>query len=271
MKFKSKKNPIQVCFINKKAVNVKKKKLFVRRVKDNIRFGENIDDMKFGNVTIIREKNRYYMCLPLKRKIHNQETPYKAVSLDPGVRTFQTFYSEEGLVGKLGDKTIEKLKSLYFREDSLKSELTGKLSRKTKYNLKKRCFFLRTKVKNIVRDLHSKSCNWLTRNFKYIFLPSFNVKNMVKREKRNIGKSTVRAMLSLSHFKFKQRLLDMAETRGCKVKICNESYTSKTCGNCGKLKLDLGAQKVFSCSGCSTEIDRDYNGARNIYLKNISH
>lgn len=268
MKFKSKRNPVQVCFLNKKALNVKKKTLFVRRIKEPISFKENIENFEFGSLTVVREKNRYYMCFPLKRKSSNKKTKFKVVALDPGVRTFQTFYSE-GLVGKLGDNTINRLKSIYTKEDKLKSHIKQTKKKKTRYNLRKRCFLLRTKVKNIVRDMHRKSCNWLTSNFKEIFLPSFNVKKMVKKKDRVIGRSTVRSMLALSHFSFKERLLFTAKSRGCNVHICNEAYTSKTCGRCGKIKDNLGGNKVFKCSNCFIEIDRDYNGARNIYLKNI--
>ena len=141
--------------------------------------------------------------------------------------------------------------------------------------MKKRCFLLRTKVKNIVNDLHKKTSSWLTRNFKYIFLPSFDVKPMIKKkerkQKRKLRKTIVRSMLALSHFSFKQRLLHMAKSRGCKVKICNEAWTSKTCGNCGSINKNLKANKIFKCSSCNIIIDRDYNGARNIYLRNTQN
>ena len=59
----------------------------------------------------------------------------------------------------------------------------------------------------------------------------------------------------------------MSKYRRCKIHICNEAYTSKTCGCCGNLNNYLGGSKTFNCSECGILIDRDYNGARNIYLK----
>ena len=271
MKPKSKKNNRQVCFCNKNALNLANKTLFVRRVNEPIIFKENIDDFEFGDFTILREKNRYYICFPLKRNVVNLKTQYKSVALDPGVKTFQTFYSEEGIIGKLGDETFEDIKRIYFREDKLKSKTSNlKLSKRKKYNIRRRCFLLRTKVKNKVKQLHIKCCSWLTNTFKYIFLPSFNVKNMVKKENgRKINKTVVRSMLALSHYAFKERLIHMAYSKGCKVDICSEAYTSKTCGWCGNIKHNLTSQRVYNCSSCGISIDRDYNGARNIYLKNI--
>ncbi len=47
----------------------------------------------------------------------------------------------------------------------------------------------------------------------------------------------------------------------------SEEYTSKTCGNCGVLKNNLGGSKVLNCGSCGLKIDRDINGSRNILLK----
>lgn len=273
MKFKSRKAPKQVCYVNKTAFT--KGVFFPRRVKYKAKLKFKDDISKYadhGTLTIVYEKGKYYTCFPLTREYQNLDTPYTAVALDPGVKTFQSFYSEEGLVGKFGDRTFEHLKGLYHLEDTLKSALVSrKLARKTKRNIKNRCCSLRTKVKNVVDDLHRKTCNWLTSTFKYIFLPSFNVKPMVCKDGRVIGKSTARAMLSLSHFSFKQRLLHMGQSRGCEVNICSEAYTSKTCGCCGAQKNDLGGSREYTCTTCGLEIDRDYNGARNIYLRNTQY
>ena len=50
----------------------------------------------------------------------------------------------------------------------------------------------------------------------------------------------------------------------------NEAFTSKTCCNCGYIKTDLGANKVFHCDKCDIEILRDLNGAINILLRYLS-
>ena len=56
----------------------------------------------------------------------------------------------------------------------------------------------------------------------------------------------------------------------CKVVICDEDYTSKTCGKCGKIHEKLSGSKLFKCPYCHIEIDRDVNGARNILLRCIT-
>jgi putative transposase len=48
----------------------------------------------------------------------------------------------------------------------------------------------------------------------------------------------------------------------------DESYTSKTCTNCGVMN-DVKDSERYECKSCKIEIDRDLNGARNIMLKGI--
>ena len=270
MNFKSKRSLRKTCSINKTAF--KNGVYFPRRIKsrDKVRFAEDVSRYsEHGTLTIVYEGGKYYTCFPLKRERTTEKTAYGGVALDPGVRTFETFYSEEGVAGKLGDRTARSVEHLYKKEDKLKSKLkTECLSRGHRSNLKDRCQRLRTKVRHIVRDLHRKSSSWLTTKFKHIFLPEFGVKNMVSKSKRVLNRTVVRSMLSLSHYSFRCLLEHMGKSKGCKVEICSEAYTSKTCGCCGRLKNNLGGAKEYECERCGICIDRDYNGARNIYLLN---
>jgi putative transposase len=45
--------------------------------------------------------------------------------------------------------------------------------------------------------------------------------------------------------------------------------TSKMCSICGNIKEDLGGNETYKCQKCGTCIERDINGARNIYIKAI--
>ena len=87
--------------------------------------------------------------------------------------------------------------------------------------------------------------------------------------KNNLNKITKRVMSSLSHFTFSQRLQAKAEEYNVKFAYVDESYTSKTCGNCGNENNNLGSSKIFDCPHCEYITGRDVNGARNIFIKNI--
>ena len=101
-----------------------------------------------------------------------------------------------------------------------------------------------------------------------IYLPDYETKPMVKTKGRKIGRKAVHDMLSLSHYKFKEFLLWTAKKYGKGVIIVNESYTSKTQSWNGVVNEKLGSSRTMKDD--TRIIDRDINGARNIYLKHVS-
>ena len=78
-------------------------------------------------------------------------------------------------------------------------------------------------------------------------------------------------MLTWGHYRFRQRLIGKSlffpQT---KVIVTEEPYTSKTCGACGFVDYGLGSKKVFRCTECKVELDRDVNGARNVLLRYLT-
>lgn len=256
---------------NNKIENYDFSKLFSKRKNQNIILSSE------GEFAIKEEKDgRYYICVTIKPVDKVLEHTDKICALDPGVRTFQTMYSED-TIGEYGFNTSKTLYKLYKREDRLKSILekgifTNKkcTQGRTKYKLKKRCALLRTKIKYIVQDLHWKTANHLTNTFQVILLPVFNTKQMANKKKRKISKTTTRLMLGLSHYEFQQKLLYKANARGRTVILCKEHYTSKCCGKCGTLNQKLGSSKIFHCSNCDLTMDRDIHAARNILIRNLA-
>ena len=276
--FRSKKTQTsQVFRVNKKTFNVETLMVFPKRLKKGgkLRFRKR-DKTKLlseveSNFTILKTRpGHWYLCLP-----HKEEPPmftnpvYKSVFLDPGVRTFQTFYSPDGLCGKIGgDVFNQEVKTLAARHDMLfGTSAKNGISQKTKRGLRKRCALLRLKIKNKVTDLHWQTASFLCSTFQNIFLPRFEVSKMVKGSP--LGSQITRSMLQLSHGAFRERLLYYAKTKHRNIFLVGEQYTTKTCGACGHIQEMEGA-KTFNCTQCQTKIDRDYNGARNICLKVLS-
>ena len=132
-----------------------------------------------------------------------------------------------------------------------------------KQHYKRRERKLYQRQENLIDDLHYKTANMLTKEYQIILLPSFESQKMVKK-----GKRICRNLLQLKHYRFKQRMIEKCEQQCCELKICTEEYTSKTCGWCGKINI-LTNYNVFECSECNVKMDRDMNGARNIFIKNL--
>jgi len=225
-----------------------------------------------GDFSIIQGKDkRYYACIVVLPTDKILETKQNICALDPGVRTFQTMYSQDS-IGEFGYNTSKILYNLYRREDKIKSALSADttIRAKKRYKLKKRCALLRTKIKRITDDLHWKTADYLTKNYQVILLPIFNSKQMANRKNRKISKTSSRLMLGLSHYDFQQKLLYKAKQRGRNVILCKEHYTTKCCGSCGTLNETIGSKKIFQCEDCHLTMDRDTHAARNILIRALS-
>jgi transposase len=110
-----------------------------------------------------------------------------------------------------------------------------------------------------------------------VLLPKFSTRSIVRKRSdatgawtRKIGRKTAGSAMRLAHYKFRNFLLHKASEIGTKVELCDEQYTSKTCGICGVLNETLGASKTFTCAACGFTADRDHNAARNILLRYLT-
>lgn len=226
---------------------------------------------------------RYYLLVlkPLETKGDNQAPEFQAdyhssvVSIDPGVRTFLTCYDPSGNIIEWGIGDMNRLFRLGRHIDRLISKrenVDGPKRNVKRRRMKLAEHRLRERMRNLVDECQRKAAKYLTTNYRVILIPSFGVSAMIKRATRKIGKKTVRQMLNWGHYRFRMRLLDKArEYPWCKVIVCTEEYTSKTCGKCGH-SYQVKSDEVYNCRNvyCRMSMDRDWNGARNILLKYIT-
>lgn len=243
--------------------------------KERLRAAESLPNDLVYDTRMVRDRlGRFYLCqiLPLQEVAIDQPRE-QIIALDPGVRTFMTGYSPKGTITEWGKGDMQRIVRLCHTYDKIQSRLARKKGRhRTRYHLRKKVMpRIRQKIRNLVDEVHKKLTKWLVSNYETILLPKFETSQMVTRAKRRIGSKTARQMLTWSHYRFQQRLLNKTrEYRGSQVIVCDEAYTSKTCGHCGKLHEKLGGNKTFKCPYCDVRMDRDVNGARNILLRYLT-
>eukprot|EP00961_Rhodomonas_salina_P211370 2854054-Rhodomonas_salina.1 len=204
----------------------------------------------------------------------------KVVALDPGARTFQTFYSPDGTHGELltntkayMDKKCQKIDKVQAHVAALKmkeglkhSQRWRKISRRhdliKKLHYKLRCFR---------HNAHYAAANYLLREWEVVMIPKFEVSKMVRNGPTKVmQRKSTRDMYNWAHYEFRQRLISKSFMyAGRHVVVINEPGTSKTCGLCGAWNAELGGSKVFRCPSCHVELDRDVNGARNNLIAQI--
>ena len=144
----------------------------------------------------------------------------------------------------------------------------SKSSSKQKQRIGKAIKRMRNKIKNLVDEMHHKVSKFLVEHFDIIFLPSFDVSQMVKRGKRKLNSKTARSLLTWSHYRFKCFLKNKCEEFNKLLLIVNEAYTSKTLSWSGRINYSLGGSKIIKDN--ANCVNRDINGARNIWVKSVS-
>jgi len=189
-------------------------------------------------------------------------------SLDPGIRTFQTVYSPQGNCYDIcSNASTKKLKQLTKKLNEKNSKNRDEVSNFREYKPKKYLMRIQNKIKNMIKDMHCKVSNFLCRTFDVILIGNMSTKSIISK-KGNMSASNKKLCLTLSHYKFKLIIENMAKRFDTKVHYVDESYTTKTCSWCGYIKNDVGTNKRFNCNKCLNKCDRDLNAARNIYIKN---
>lgn len=211
-----------------------------------------------------RITNKYTLLFPIKiEPIIDENKSNNVIYLDPGLRTFMTGISENtnltigNNVNFIVSQKINKLLETK-NNPKIKSRIKKK-NEKTIYR----------KIKNKVDDLQWKTIKYLVKHFNGIFLGDMSAKNIVKKQNSVLSASQKRACLMTRYYVFQQRLKFKCEQNGVTFKIVDEYYTSKTCSNCGNLKENLGGNHNYNCNKCGININRDINGARNIYIKTL--
>ena len=210
------------------------------------------------------ERGEWFLCVAYHAPQEPPAQLARIVALDPGIRTFLTMFSETSF-GWLGHHDIGRIQRLCTHLDALIADI-AKAPRRKKSSMRRAANQIRRRIRNIVKELHCKLAHFLCTNFDIILLPTFETSNMSARAVRKIRKKSVRHMLTLSHFKFQQRLIDKARQLGKQVVLVSESYTSKTCSWTGDVIAKLGGRKVITAPD-GTRMDRDLNGARGILVR----
>ena len=164
------------------------------------------------------------------------------IAFDPGIRTFQTGYTNKGQLVEYGNQDIQNICRLAKQMDKLhskidkyqKDEYSSKQERtyfkNQRRRWRKRIGLLGNRIQNLKRDMHWKLAREIVQQNKHILCSRFQVSQMIKKETRKIKKEIIKQMLHWSHYQFRQRLKHKAREYGSIVHELGEHYSSKGCG-----------------------------------------
>ncbi len=262
--FRSRKAPRQSIHIRQNSIN--NHAIFPRLLGD-MKFTEQVPKEIRHDCRLVLEDNyRWYVVIPVEcETAEAPRTKDKAISIDPGVRTFLTGYCEKGIL-EIGKGAQTRVIALCFQLDRMQRKMT-KVNAKRRQNIKRAWRRLKFRLECLKSELLWKSATFLAKNFDTVVIPPFCAKDMARKAKRRITSKTVRAMMSLAHSRFREILDWQCRKYGSHMLLISEEYTSKTCPSCGRLHETLGGRNVFRCPSCGYLAPRDANGAFNIMLK----
>ena len=221
--------------------------------------------------TISKIADRYFLSLVIEVDdiVKTENTNTKGLGIDLGIK--DTAICSDGRVFKNINKTkkVKKIKKKIKREQrriarSIEYSKTNKIKLKelknfNKKKLKVQRLFYRL---NCIRDdYNNKIVDEITRTkLKYITIENLKVSNMMKN--RHLSK----AIQEQNFFSIRTKLINKCKERNIELRIVDIFYpSSKTCSCCGSIKKDLKLNdRIYKCSNCGLEIDRDYNASINL-------
>ena len=207
------------------------------------------------------DTDRFTLLIPEEIKCADKKHDNSFISIDPGVRTFLTCMSD--------DKKMEICTKGYNEINKYLNKIDNKQAIENKKKREERLKKLRKKLRNKITDLHWKSINYLINQNKHtIAIGNWSTKRCVSK-KGSLNNRLKKVMMSLSYYKFLQKLDYKCKQQNINLKIVDESYTSILCSKCGKENKELGSSKKFDCKKCNFKHDRDMNACRNILIKSL--
>ena len=221
--------------------------------------------------TISKIADRYFLSLIIEVDdiVKTENTSTKGLGVDLGIK--DTAICSDGRVFKNINKTkkVKKLKKKLKREQR-KMSRSVEYSKTKKIKLKDLKNFNKKKLKvqrlfyklNCIRDdYNNKMVDEITRTkLKYITIEDLKVSNMMK------NKHLSKAIQEQNFFSIRTKLINKCKERNIELRLVDTFYpSSKTCSSCGSIKKDLKLNnRIYKCSNCGLEIDRDYNASINL-------
>ena len=261
-----KENILKISYLHYRKLDIKL--TYIEPIKDLICLRNKTSESEIKQLKIYKQDNHYFASITYEKKenvLKNIDTN-KVLSIDLGKKNLLSVYDVENNKGivysskylsknqKFLDKRIDELKSL--------RDLKKKNSRKSK-QINKKIKKVYSKKKTQTNLTLQKVTKDLSNQNKTILIGELT--NLKKNIKSNF-KSLNRQMQNNWNLQTFIHLLEYKnKLKGNQVIKVNEAWTSKTCCKCGSINHDLELKDRQYICECGNDLNRDINGAINIY------
>ena len=219
---------------------------------------------KIINATISRDKNgKYYVSIVFDMiDINNKDfIPRNIVGIDLGIKKLLTL--SDGITYE-NNKYIEKYEK---RIKRLQRELSRKIKRSNNYNkCKKKLAILHSKLKNARKYYIHNITKKITDEYDIVTCEKLTVQKMLSNKElsKKISDSSFYEIIRQLEYKSKNKgkLFYQIDTYYPSSQKCH------ICGNIDKKYKNL-IERLYKCSKCQNEIDRDLNASINIMYEGV--
>ena len=228
-------------------------------------------DANIKSGTITKIVDRYFLSLIIEVddivKTENKST--NGLGIDLGIK--DTAICSNGMIFKNINKTkkVKKIKKKIKRVqrkmarsiEYSKSHKIKLIDLKNFYKKKLKLQRLFYRLDCIRNDYNNKIVNEITRTkLKYITIEDLKISNMMKN--RHLSK----AIQEQNFYAIRTKLINKCKERNIELRLVDRFYpSSKTCSNCGNIKKALKLHnRIYKCSACGLELDRDFNASINL-------
>lgn len=217
---------------------------------------------------IIKRADRFFVVLSTedvtKKDNKNQN---EGIGIDLGIKTFMTCSNGFSFNNINKSKQVKKLEKSIKRQQralsrkymihKINKEMTWSNYNKNKLKIEKLHYRLQC-----IRHGYINKCidKIIDEKPNYIVLEHLNLQGMRK------NKHIARALCNANFYYTKQKIIEKATKHNIEIREVNKVYpSSKTCCKCGSIKKDLTLKdRIYKCSNCNNEIDRDLNASINL-------
>ena len=222
---------------------------------------KSIPEGKIKQIRIVKTAKRITIHFIVDKEIDvtPSETPF--VGIDLGIESLITLSNGKNILGRKRKLDRQKKRQRKLRVRARKG---SKQKAKTKgSNSYKKARALYSKECQTVKERELGFMHMLTSaivsKYPNLVIEDLQITNMVKNHK------LARRILEQNWGTFKRLLEYKAESAGGQVVTVSPRNTSRACSDCGNVKEALSlSERVYKCSVCGIQIDRDLNAARNI-------
>ena len=273
-KFKSKKKSRSSFYNDPIKLKVKENKSVLLEKIGWVKTSEQLPICKYMNPRITYDNKYWYISVGVEINIKKEELTDISLGIDLGLKDL-AICSNGNIY-----KNINKIKIVKKLEKKLKRK-QKQCSKKYKLNKTMKgesCQFNKTKnickIEDTIKLLHRKLNN-IRNNYIHqvttsivktkpykIVIEDLNISGLMK------NKYLSKVIQKQCFYKFRKYITYKSELNGIELVIANRFFpSSKTCSQCGSVKLDLKLKdRIYKCPHCGAIIDRDLNAAINLSM-----